>query len=153
MSTEIDDSSRKYLNEFYAKQKADTKEQEEKQRSSEDVPLHYVLESLRRKAEEYLRMSEEQRSRAEEHIHASEEQRCRSEEQRRKSEEQRYRANEELVKNDPYYILGICSKATKQEIRKSYLSLCIIHHPDKNGGDDTQFKKIANAYKNLYFSY
>lgn len=44
-----------------------------------------------------------------------------------------------------YEILGIEKTATKKEIKKSYLKLAKLHHPDK-GGDPMEFKKINDAY-------
>ena len=38
---------------------------------------------------------------------------------------------------------------THKDIKSSYRKLSKIHHPDKNGGDDTQFTKIVEAYKVL----
>ena len=45
-------------------------------------------------------------------------------------------------------ILGISSNATSANIRKAYLRLALIHHPDK-GGNAEQFKKIQGAYNKL----
>lgn len=38
---------------------------------------------------------------------------------------------------------------TRKDIKYAYRKLSKIHHPDKNGGDDTQFTKIVEAYKVL----
>lgn len=35
------------------------------------------------------------------------------------------------------------------EIKKAYRRLCLMHHPDKNGGDDTHFVKVQTAYEVL----
>jgi len=48
-----------------------------------------------------------------------------------------------------YETLDVSRTATPEEIKKSYRSLVKKHHPDKNGGDDTLFKKIAEAYEVL----
>ncbi len=48
-----------------------------------------------------------------------------------------------------YQILGLSENATSQEIKKKYRSLAILHHPDKNNGNDTYFKKINEAYQTL----
>lgn len=53
---------------------------------------------------------------------------------------------------DPYRQLGLTNKATDEEIRKAYKSLCQIHHPDKNPDDpyaETRFKLIKEAYEIL----
>lgn len=47
---------------------------------------------------------------------------------------------------DPYKILGLDRFATGDDIKKRYRKLAKEFHPDKNGGDDTRFKEIANAY-------
>jgi len=44
-----------------------------------------------------------------------------------------------------YRILNVSRDATQQEIRKAYLHLSQIHHPDK-GGDEEIFKVISQAY-------
>jgi len=47
-----------------------------------------------------------------------------------------------------YQILGVSPGATLKEIRKKYIQLALIHHPDK-GGDATKFQEIDEAYKRL----
>lgn len=55
-----------------------------------------------------------------------------------------------MNKNLNYYkILNISWDCGPKEIKKSYRDLSKIHHPDKNGGDDTEFTKIVEAYKIL----
>ena len=51
---------------------------------------------------------------------------------------------------DYYKILNI-PKFTKsvKEIKQAYYTLSILHHPDKNNGDDSYFKKINEAYEIL----
>jgi molecular chaperone DnaJ len=44
-----------------------------------------------------------------------------------------------------YEILGIEENSPKEEIKKAYRRLAIIHHPDK-GGDENKFKEINEAY-------
>ena len=51
---------------------------------------------------------------------------------------------------DYYQILELNDNCSKHEIRKNYRSLSLIYHPDKNNGDDTEFKKINEAYEVLY---
>lgn len=52
--------------------------------------------------------------------------------------------------SDNYYdILGVNKDASDDEIKKAYRKLALKTHPDKNGGDDTMFKKINLAYETL----
>ena len=48
-----------------------------------------------------------------------------------------------------YDVLGVKKTATQDEIKKAYRELCKKYHPDKNGGDDTKFKEINEAYETL----
>lgn len=48
-----------------------------------------------------------------------------------------------------YNTLGIDKTATQDQIKKAYRKLSMTHHPDKNGGDDTKFKEINEAYETL----
>ena len=50
---------------------------------------------------------------------------------------------------DPYKILGIDKNASKEEIKSAYRKLAKDHQPDANGGDDSKFKQINEAYKIL----
>jgi DnaJ-class molecular chaperone len=52
--------------------------------------------------------------------------------------------------SDNYYdILGVKKDASEDEIKRAYRKLALKTHPDKNGGDDTMFKKINVAYETL----
>lgn len=52
--------------------------------------------------------------------------------------------------SDNYYdILGVNKDASEDEIKRAYKKLALKTHPDKNGGDDTMFKKINAAYETL----
>jgi DnaJ family protein A protein 2 len=52
--------------------------------------------------------------------------------------------------SDNYYdVLGVSKDASDDEIKKAYRKLALKTHPDKNGGDDTAFKKINIAYETL----
>lgn len=48
-----------------------------------------------------------------------------------------------------YDILGVNKNATQDEIKKAFRKLSMKYHPDKNGGDDTKFKEINEAYSTL----
>lgn len=50
---------------------------------------------------------------------------------------------------DLYSILCLNRYATQDDIKKAYKQLALQCHPDKNGGDDTKFKKINEAYQIL----
>jgi len=50
---------------------------------------------------------------------------------------------------DYYTILELNENCTKEEIKKKYHELCLIYHPDKNNGEDVDFKKINEAYETL----
>jgi len=53
---------------------------------------------------------------------------------------------EEINDSNLYDTLGIDEDADPDEIKKAYKSKAQKHHPDKNGGDDSQFKQIAKAF-------
>lgn len=50
---------------------------------------------------------------------------------------------------DYYADLGIDRSASQEDIKKAFRKLAKIHHPDKHGGDDSDFKKINEAYEVL----
>lgn len=50
---------------------------------------------------------------------------------------------------DYYQTLGVARTATAAEIKKAYRRLAHKYHPDKNGGDEDQFKKVNAAYQVL----
>ncbi|KEQ96206.1 hypothetical protein AUEXF2481DRAFT_64813 [Aureobasidium subglaciale EXF-2481] len=55
-------------------------------------------------------------------------------------------------RKDYYKILGIEKDADDGQIKKAYRKLAIIHHPDKNQGDEAaadRFKDIGEAYETL----
>ncbi|KAF2091557.1 TPR-like protein [Saccharata proteae CBS 121410] len=55
-------------------------------------------------------------------------------------------------RKDYYKILGVEKDADEQQIKKAYRKLAIIHHPDKNQGDEEaaeRFKDIGEAYETL----
>lgn len=45
-----------------------------------------------------------------------------------------------------YKMLDVNPGCTKEEIRRSYKKLAIKHHPDKEGGDAEEFKRLGAAY-------
>jgi hypothetical protein len=51
----------------------------------------------------------------------------------------------ELEQTNLYFILNISQNSTKDNIKRAYKNLCLIHHPDK-GGDSETFSKINKAY-------
>ncbi|ERF76193.1 hypothetical protein EPUS_07393 [Endocarpon pusillum Z07020] len=55
-------------------------------------------------------------------------------------------------RKDYYKILGIEKDASEQDIKKAYRKLAIVHHPDKNPGDEAaaeRFKDVGEAYECL----
>ena len=56
----------------------------------------------------------------------------------------------EPILSDPFRILGVTQQMGNTQIRKIYLDLCNIYHPDKGKvPDDTKFKEIQNAYEQI----
>ncbi len=54
-----------------------------------------------------------------------------------------------MSKRDYYEVLGISKTASADEIKKAFRKLAVKHHPDKEGGDETKFKEINEAYEVL----
>ncbi|KAK8088780.1 small glutamine-rich tetratricopeptide repeat-containing protein a protein [Apiospora hydei] len=55
-------------------------------------------------------------------------------------------------RKDYYKILNVEKNADDTQIKKAYRKLAIVHHPDKNPGDDAaaeRFKDIGEAYETL----
>lgn len=55
-------------------------------------------------------------------------------------------------RKDYYKILGVEKSADDNQIKKAYRKLAIVHHPDKNPGDENaeaRFKDISEAYETL----
>jgi len=47
---------------------------------------------------------------------------------------------------DRYKLLGLTTDCTKDEIKKSFHKMAMIHHPDK-GGDVKKYIQIKDAYE------
>lgn len=56
-------------------------------------------------------------------------------------------AEVEYEEYDPFAILELDSSASMSEIRKQYRHLSKKFHPDKEGGNQDMFMKIAKAYE------
>lgn len=54
-----------------------------------------------------------------------------------------------MDRKDYYKILEIDKNASQEEIKKSFRKLAHKYHPDKNGGDDSKFKEVNEAYQVL----
>jgi len=54
-----------------------------------------------------------------------------------------------MSKRDYYEILGVGKSASADEIKKAFRKAATQHHPDKEGGDETKFKEISEAYEVL----
>ena len=48
---------------------------------------------------------------------------------------------------DPFAILELDPSASMAEIRKQYRQLSKVYHPDKQGGNQDMFIRIAKAYE------
>jgi DnaJ-class molecular chaperone len=53
------------------------------------------------------------------------------------------------MSSDHYKTLGIEKNSNQETIKKAYRKLSLKYHPDKNNGNDTQFKEINSAYEIL----
>lgn len=54
-----------------------------------------------------------------------------------------------MTKRDYYEILGVSKDASADEIKKAFRRLAVLHHPDKEGGNEEKFKEINEAYEVL----
>ncbi len=54
-----------------------------------------------------------------------------------------------MAKRDYYEVLGVGKEASADEIKKAFRRAAVEHHPDKEGGDETKFKEINEAYEVL----
>ena len=51
-----------------------------------------------------------------------------------------------MSKRDYYEVLGVSKGASDDEIKKAFRRQAVQHHPDKEGGDETKFKELNEAY-------
>lgn len=54
-----------------------------------------------------------------------------------------------MSKRDYYEVLGVNKDASADELKKAFRKAAVQHHPDKEGGDETKFKEINEAYEVL----
>lgn len=54
-----------------------------------------------------------------------------------------------MSKRDYYETLGVAKDASADEIKKAFRKAAVKHHPDKEGGDETKFKEVNEAYEVL----
>lgn len=53
------------------------------------------------------------------------------------------------MSKDYYKTLGVDKNASEEDIKRAFRKLAHQYHPDKNGGDDTKFKEVNEAYQVL----
>jgi len=60
-----------------------------------------------------------------------------------------YDKSNNKLRIDPYKILNISKNYDERSLKKAYLKLANVYHPDKPSGDESKFKIITLAYKVL----
>ncbi|MEL6643503.1 MAG: DnaJ domain-containing protein [Pseudomonadota bacterium] len=55
-------------------------------------------------------------------------------------------AEDQMTLADAYAVLGVSQEASKDDIRAAWRRRTFEHHPDRNGGDSTEFVRIRAAY-------
>ncbi|MBA7652382.1 hypothetical protein ES703_60212 [subsurface metagenome] len=50
---------------------------------------------------------------------------------------------------DPYAVLGLPHSASLEDVKRRYLQLSRIYHPDKEGGYEGAMKLLNNAYEEI----
>ena len=58
-------------------------------------------------------------------------------------------AGQDWFEKDFYATLGVPKDADEAAIKKAYRKLARTHHPDSNGGNDSRFKEVGEAYSVL----
>lgn len=53
------------------------------------------------------------------------------------------------TEDEIYRIMNVDEHATIEDIKKQYRVLAMVHHPDRNGGDENKFKELQEAYEIL----
>lgn len=53
------------------------------------------------------------------------------------------------IAGNHYRVLGVSKTATRDEIRRAYISLAKEHHPDTPTGNEEKFKRVAAAWEIL----
>lgn len=54
-----------------------------------------------------------------------------------------------MTKRDYYEVLGVSKSASADEIKKAFRKLAVKYHPDKEGGNEDNFKEVNEAYEVL----
>lgn len=54
-----------------------------------------------------------------------------------------------LPKLDPYQVLGLPPRASRQQIRRAFKELSLQYHPDINPNEQKKYQTIIEAYETL----